>query len=68
VLILPSYAAIVYLSMGIYSGWVFVTAYIIVLGMVFFFRFLRGKWKSMRVIEERAIPVPPIFPEPPTGE
>jgi len=68
VLILPSYAAIVYLSMGIYSGWVFVTAYIIVLGMVFFFRFLGGKWKSMRVIEERAVPVPPIFPESPTGE
>jgi len=68
VLILPSYGAIVYLSMGIYSGWAFVTAYIIVLGMVFFFRFLRGKWKSMRVIEERAVAVPPTFPESPTGE
>ena len=68
VLILPSYAAVVYLSMGIYSGWVFVTAYIIVLGMVFFFRFLGGKWKSMRVIEAGAVAVPPTFPESPTGE
>jgi MATE family multidrug resistance protein len=54
--------------MGIYSGWVFVTAYIIVLGMVFFFRFLGGKWKSMRVIEAGAVAVPPTFPESPTGE
>jgi hypothetical protein len=54
--------------MGIYSGWAFVTAYIIVLGMVFFFRFLRGKWKSMRVIEASAVAVPPTFPESPTGE
>ncbi len=65
VVILPSYAAIVYLSMGIYSGWAFVTAYIIVLGMVFFFRFLNGKWKSMRVIEASAVAVPPTFPESP---
>jgi MATE family multidrug resistance protein len=68
VLILPSYAAILYLAMGIYSGWAFVTAYVIVLGMVFFFRFLNGKWKSMRVIEASAISVPPTFPESPTGE
>jgi MATE family multidrug resistance protein len=67
-LIVPSYAAIVYLSMGIYGGWVFVTTYITVLGIVFFFRFLGGKWKSMRVIEERAVAVPPTFPESPTGE
>lgn len=68
VLILPGYAAVVYLSMGIYAGWAFVTAYVIALGVVFFFRFLNGKWKSMRVIEERAVPVPPTFPESPTGE
>jgi len=67
-LIVPSYAAIVYLSMGIYGGWVFVTTYITVLGIVFFFRFLGGKWKSMRVIEERAVAVPPTFPESPAGE
>lgn len=67
-LILPSYAAIVYLSMGIYYGWTFVTAYIIVLGFVFFFRFLGGKWKSMRVIDASAVAVPPTFPESPTGE
>ena len=68
VLIVPSYVVIVYLSMGIYWGWAFVTTYIIVLGVVFFFRFLRGKWKSMRVIEPSAVAVPPTFPESPTGE
>jgi len=45
-----------------------VTVYIIVLGMVFFFRFLGGKWKSMRVIEPGPATVPPTFPESPTGE
>lgn len=68
VLIFPTYLAIIYLSMGIYVGWVFVTAYIIVLGIVFFARFLGGKWKSMRVVEESAVAVPPTFPGSPTGD
>jgi len=34
-------------------AWVFATAYIILLGFIFYFRFLGGKWKTMRVIERR---------------
>src|SRR5439155_1544078 len=36
---------------GTYWAWGFASAYIILLAVVFFFRFLQGKWKSMRVIE-----------------
>jgi MATE family multidrug resistance protein len=32
-------------------SWVIATIYIMLLGIVFYLRFLGGKWKSMRVIE-----------------
>jgi MATE family multidrug resistance protein len=49
-LVLPSVLFIGVLSRGLVTAWVIVTAYIIVLAVGFFFRFLGGKWKSMRVI------------------
>ena len=51
-LVLPSYIALVLLSADIVVGWSILTAYVIVLGFAFLFRYLGGKWKSMRVIEE----------------
>jgi len=68
VMVVPSYIAIVLLSKGIYTGWVFTTAHISILGIVFYIRFLGGKWKSMRVIEERVAPLPPSFPEAPAAD
>ena len=68
VMIVPSYAAIEYFSMGLYGAWIFATVYIILLGVAFFIRFRKGAWKSMRIIEERRFVVPPTFPEAPTGE
>ncbi|MEE4351950.1 MAG: MATE family efflux transporter [Desulfatiglans sp.] len=57
ILMLPSYALIIFFSMGTYSGWICPTAYVVTLGLVFFARFSRGKWKQMRVIEKsRGIP------------
>ena len=50
VLIVPTYVALVRLRVGIYSAWIFVSAYIILLGCGFLVRFLRGKWKTMSVI------------------
>jgi MATE family multidrug resistance protein len=50
ILVLPSYLSLVVFERGIYLAWVFVTAYIVILGFGFLFRFLGGKWKSMRVI------------------
>lgn len=50
-LIVPSYLALVVFKAGIYTAWVIVTVYISVMGFGFLFRFLGGRWKSMRVIE-----------------
>ena len=51
VLILPTYLAIVVLGRGLMVSWIIASAYVIILGFVFYFRFLGGKWKTMRVIE-----------------
>ena len=51
-LVLPSYVAMVLLGADIVVAWSILTAYIIVLSFAFLYRYLGGKWKSMRVIEE----------------
>lgn len=50
ILVIPTFLSLLVFQAGIYTAWFFVTAYVIVLGFGFFFRFLQGKWKSMRVI------------------
>ena len=42
--------------------------YVIALSFVFLLRFLGGKWKSMRVIEEVVPVIPPTLPEIPTAD
>ncbi len=66
-LVVPSYVAVVVFSKGIYGAWACASIYIVVLGIVFYRRFLGGKWKTMRVIEEECAAVPLTFPEVPTG-
>jgi len=69
VLVIPSYIGLVVLGGSIYLGWTIASAYVIILGFSFLFRFLGGKWKSMRVIEEAAPHVlPPLPPETPGPE
>lgn len=51
-LVVPSYIALVLLQAGIYTAWTIASVYVSILGLVFLFRFLGGKWKSMRVIEQ----------------
>lgn len=51
-LVVPSYIALVLLEAGIYTAWTIASVYVSILGLVFLFRFLGGKWKSMRVIEQ----------------
>ena len=53
VFILPVYLAVVVFELGLMVAWIFATAYIILLGFIFYLRFLGGKWKTMRVIERR---------------
>jgi MATE family multidrug resistance protein len=57
VLILPTYLVVVRLDWGLMAAWVLASAYIILIGIIFYLRFLGGKWKSMRVIEQ-VVPVP----------
>jgi MATE family multidrug resistance protein len=64
VLGVPSYLAIAWWGAGIYSAWCLVTAYVIALGAVFFWRFQSGVWRSMRVIESSVVDTEPATPEP----
>ncbi|UCF96315.1 MAG: MATE family efflux transporter [Spirochaetaceae bacterium] len=50
ILVVPTFLSLIVFRAGIYTAWIFVTAYVIVLGFGFLLRFLQGKWKSMRVI------------------
>ena len=68
VLVVPSYVVLVVLHKGIYAGWTLASAYIILLGFAFLLRFLGGKWKSMRVIEEVSPSLPSTWPEAPIPE
>jgi MATE family multidrug resistance protein len=52
VLIIPTYLAIVVFQYGLMVSWVLATIYIIILGISFYLRFIGGRWKSMRVIEQ----------------
>jgi MATE family multidrug resistance protein len=61
ILIIPVYLAVEVLDAGLMIAWIFATAYVISLGVAFYLRFLGGKWKSMRVIEQKP-PVPKIGP------
>ena len=59
VLILPVYLVVEVFDFGLMFAWVLATAYVILLGVVFYIRFLGGKWKDMRVIEpEVVVPTP----------
>jgi len=66
-MIIPTYVLAVIYNRGLYLSWGFLTAYIVVLGFVFFARFLGGKWESMRVIEEAPIILTQNLPENPAG-
>jgi MATE family multidrug resistance protein len=67
-LVLPSYLALVVYKSNIYVAWTIASLYVIILGFSFLYRFLGGKWKAMRVIEEVTPFVPPVLPESLTGE
>ncbi|MBU2547881.1 MAG: MATE family efflux transporter [Proteobacteria bacterium] len=54
-LIIPTYLAIVVFQSGLMTPWLIVSAYVIVLGFVFYARFRTGEWKTMRVIESGAV-------------
>jgi multidrug resistance protein, MATE family len=58
IMVLPTYLAGRY-GWGLYWPWAFASAYVISLGFTFLGRFLAGKWKTMRVIEQAPAVVEP---------
>ena len=68
-MVIPTYLAIVVFHWPLYAAWGCATTYVIVLGFVFLWRFLKGHWKQMLVIEETPnIPASVILPENPVPE
>lgn len=57
IMVLPTWLACIQ-GWGLYWCWAFASAYIIALGFTFLLRFLAGKWKAMRVIEN-VMAIPP---------
>jgi MATE family multidrug resistance protein len=55
ILVVPCYAAITWLSAGIYACWTLASAYVICLAVAFFLRYRQGKWEGMRVIDAPAV-------------
>ncbi|HET58258.1 MAG TPA: MATE family efflux transporter [Deltaproteobacteria bacterium] len=67
-LVVPAWTAAVLFSGGLYLLWTIASIYIMSTGCIFLYRFLGGAWKSMRVIEEVPIVVPPAAPETPLSD
>ena len=61
-LLIPTYLAVIVFDYGLMVSWVIATCYVILLGFSFFLRFLNGKWKTMRVIEQ-TVPVKTPIPQ-----
>jgi MATE family multidrug resistance protein len=51
-MVLPSCLVTFVFHAGIRWMWFFLSLYISLMGVVFLSRFLKGKWKTMRVIEQ----------------
>jgi len=51
IMVIPTYLACIVYGWGVYAAWTCESALMVTAGIVFLFRFLGGKWKSMRVIE-----------------
>jgi Na+-driven multidrug efflux pump len=55
-MLLPTWWFCVRGGHGVYVAWVFATLYVVLLGIVMFVRYRKGAWKSLRVIEQDALP------------
>jgi MATE family multidrug resistance protein len=49
--VLATWIGIKYYGLGLYWCWIVITAWVILLGIIYFIRFLLGYWREMRVIE-----------------
>ena len=68
IMVIPTYLSVAVYKWDLYTPWAFITAYIVLAGTLFMFRFMQGKWKSMRVIEAAAPAyVAPVAEDPDIG-
>lgn len=69
VMVVPTYLATSLDRGAIFVAWAFLSLYVVLLGFSFLWRFKRGKWRNMRVIEPTVaiLPTSPL-PESPTME
>jgi len=56
VMIIPIYIAVEIIHAGIYTAWTLVTVYACALGLAFMWRYRKGNWKKMRIIEPQGYP------------
>jgi MATE family multidrug resistance protein len=62
-----SFLAVEVWRLEIYGCWAIITGWVWLLGIVFFLRFRQGKWREMRVIEQKHLAhaaVPSVEPDP----
>lgn len=57
VMVIPTYIVIEILQWNLYASWSFFLLNTILLGLAFWLRFVKGKWKTMRVIEMDVTPL-----------
>jgi MATE family multidrug resistance protein len=63
--VLAGWVGITYFGLGLLWCWTVITTWVCLMGLVFFLRFLGGRWRSMRVIEPEAleeVAIPPTAP------
>ncbi|HAL44700.1 MAG: hypothetical protein A2Y12_05105 [Planctomycetes bacterium GWF2_42_9] len=69
IMVIPSWAAVTFLhgQAKLYVAWAALTGYVCALAILFFLRFISGKWKEMRVIEKTPT-LPSMLPDMPAIE
>jgi multidrug resistance protein, MATE family len=63
-MLVPAYVACIRYRGGVYVAWSAASAYAVLLGLLMRRRFRAGRWKTLRVIEERAPGLDPAVSEP----
>ena len=63
-MLIPAYVWCEWLGGGVFAAWTCASAYVILLGLMMMGRFIGGRWKQMRVIEDGHAAELPLEPEP----
>ncbi|MCM8772113.1 MAG: MATE family efflux transporter [Candidatus Omnitrophica bacterium] len=57
IFLLPLYLLTFFFSSNIFIAWILASVYVIFDGLIFFFRFFKGKWKQIKIIEVLQYPM-----------